>query len=130
MKKAVVAALAAVFCAATASAEVYWSTWTDGEQKNDNVEGTVLGFGSSVKSLKGAQVTVCVNKCEKEVHSGAQVTFGYNRTGKLRNGAQVGFWNQADSAALQFGLICFNKTGFLPFFVFFNMDTSMFGSGK
>jgi hypothetical protein len=35
--------------------------------------------------------------------------------------------NRAESASLQLGLLCWNKTGFLPFFVFFNFDPNCFG---
>ena len=59
-----------------------------------------------------------------------QYALGYSQTLELRNGVQMGFVNKAKSASLQFGLICINDTGFLPFFVFFNFDPHMFGALK
>ncbi len=38
--------------------------------------------------------------------------------------------NSADKAALQLGLICVNKGGFLPVFVFFNFDKTQFGKAR
>ena len=50
--------------------------------------------------------------------------------GSGRSGCQLAFVNRAEKSALQLGLLCFNKSGFLPFFVFFNFDPKMFGSGN
>jgi hypothetical protein len=127
MKKLVIA-MAIVFaaCIGANAGEFHWSWWTGGETASKSVKGCVLGLGSEVKELRGAEVSLCLNKAG-DVKSGAQVAIGYNRTETLRNGCQVAFVNQADKAALQLGLLCFNKSGFLPFFVFFNFDPKMFG---
>ena len=126
MKKLIVALVAVTAVFASARAEFHWSWWTGGDTASKSVTGCVLGLGSEVKELRGAEVSLCLNKAS-DVKSGAQVAIGYNRTETLRNGCQVAFVNQADKAALQLGLLCFNKSGFLPFFVFFNFDPKMFG---
>ena len=120
-----------VFAQGKESDGCLWSWWlgAPAEYRNRDISGCVLGFGSGVKTLSGSQVTVCVNTADK-VHSGAQVSFGYNRATTLRNGCQVGFVNVSDSAALQFGLLCFNRNGFLPFFPFFNFDKTAFGGKR
>ena len=128
MKKAIVALMAVAAFAATAG-EFHWSWWTGGETASKSVKGCVLGLGSEVKEINGAEVSLCLNKA-KAVKSGAQVAIGYNSTGTLRNGCQAAFVNRADKSALQLGLLCFNKSGFLPFFVFFNFDPKMFGPEK
>lgn len=130
MKKLMIAAFAVLAAVATAEAKCIWSTWYDGEAQGADIEkGVVLGLASEVNSISGAQIDVCISKAT-EVKSGCQFAFGYSRTVTLRNGAQLGFWNNAKSAALQFGLICHNETGFLPWFPFFNMDVKMFGAAK
>lgn len=128
MKKLMV--LAAVVVGAMAvHAACFWSTWYDDCVKGKDVKGCVLGLASDTKTITGAQVDICINKAEA-LNGGAQVSFGYNRSTKVHNGCQLGFWNKSDSSSLQLGLINFNKTGFLPFFPFFNFDAKMFGSGK
>ena len=129
-KMMMIAAAVAMMAAAPARAECVWSWWTSSPAENatKDVSGCALGFASQVASVSGAQVSICMNLCEKV--NGAQVTFGYNRAGTVWNGPQVGFWNAADGAALQFGLLNFNKEGFLPFFPFFNMSKKYFGSPK
>ena len=127
MKKLMVACCAVMLGAVSAQAECFWSTWFNGPAQDANVKGCVLGLASEVKDISGAQVDVCISKATA-VNAGAQVSFGYNRVVTLKNGCQVGFWNNAKSAALQFGLICHNETGFLPWFVFFNFDSKQFGS--
>ena len=131
MKKLVFAAVFAMAAVASANAECVWSWWVGSPEENSSldVEGCALGFASETASVKGAQVSLCWNTTE-EVKCGAQVTFGYNRAKSVRNGAQVGFVNSAESAALQFGLLCWNDGGFLPFFVFFNFDKTAFGAVK
>ncbi len=114
MKKLMVMVGATMLAVMSAKAEFFWSTWFRDDIADKNVSGCVLGLASEVNSIKaGAQVDLCVSTAKT-----------------VRNGAQVGFINQADSAALQFGLLCWNKTGFLPFFVFFNFDPAMFGAAK
>ncbi|MBP5320656.1 MAG: hypothetical protein J6334_06680 [Kiritimatiellae bacterium] len=119
------------FAQAKESDGCLWSWWigAPAEYQSRDISGCVLGFGSGVKSISGSQVTVCANTADA-VHSGAQVSFGYNRATTLRNGCQVGFVNVSDSAALQFGLLCFNRNGFLPFFPFFNFDKTAFGGKR
>lgn len=126
MNKLMIAAFAAVMCAMTAKADFFWSTWFRKDIKDKDVSGCVLGLASEIKSGLGAEVNVCISKAD-EFKRGAQVAIGYSRVAKLRNGVQAAFWNEADSAALQFGIVCHNRTGFLPWFPFFNFDKKMFG---
>lgn len=119
---------AVLACAVSANAECIWSTWFDDGAKKD-VHGCVLGLASEVKSVSGAQIDICISKA-KAVKAGCQYAIVYNCTDTLKNGVQLALWNAADSAALQLGLLNFNKTGFLPFFPFFNFDVKMFGKGR
>lgn len=109
-----------------ANAECTWSWWTGDKNADREIKGCQLGLACENKQTTGAQVAVLWNRTQK-VKSGAQVSIGYNRAHEVKNGPQVAFVNIAESAALQFGLLCFNDSGFLPFFVFFNFDTHMFG---
>lgn len=129
MKKLLVAFCVAQLAVMSAKADFFWSWWVDGETASKDVSGCVLGLGSTVESIRGAQLDVCISKADT-VKSGCQGAIGYSRAKKLYNGCQFAFWNDADNAALQFGLICHNKGGFLPWFVFFNFDKTMFGSRK
>ena len=141
MKKIIVALFAVAMAASVVHAgDCTWSWWIGDGKSSSKVEGCALGLGPERAEVEGAQVALCVNLA-KELDGGAQLTYGYNRADKfesgaqvacvnhvkeLRKGAQVGFVNIADSSSLQVGLLCFNKTGFLPFFVFFNFDKNMF----
>ena len=129
MKKLVVALCAVVMGISVAKADFVWSWWTSAPAENasKDVEGCAMGFASEVASIKGAQVSLFYNVTDK-VRSGAQVSIGYNKATTVKNGPQVAFVNVADAAALQFGLLCFNKQGFLPFFPFFNFSTKQFGA--
>ena len=128
MKK-VLFAMALTVCAA-ASAECRWSWWLGApDMSGDTVKGCVLGVASEVKEVTGAQVDLVWHKAKKVVN-GAQVAIGYSRVDTLRNGCQAAVVNSADSAALQLGLICCNKTGFLPVFPFFNFDPKQFGKAR
>jgi len=116
--------------AAAANAGGCWWSWWVGDDKTDKeLNGCQLGIACECKQITGAQVSLLWNRTQK-VQNGAQVAWGYNNARKVQNGPQVAFVNIADKAALQFGLLCWNKGGFLPFFVFFNFDTSMFGGGN
>ena len=128
MKKIMFAFFAFAMFTASARADFVWSWWANcpAENTTKDVRGCVLGFASEVASIRGAQVSLCYNKSEKVV--GCQYAFGYNRATSVKNGPQIAFWNSADAAALQFGLLCFNKQGFLPFFPFFNFCGKQFGS--
>ena len=129
MKKLLLIAALAVAAVSSAKAEFVWSWWVDGDTASKDVKGCVLGLGSTVKTMTGAQLDLCISKAD-QVKSGCQGAIGYSRVKTLRNGCQFAFWNDADNAALQFGLICRNKGGFLPWFVFFNFDKTMFGSAR
>ena len=140
MKKIVVALCAVVMAVSVVKAgDCSWSWWVGDDKASTKVDGCALGFGTERTEVEGAQVSVCMNLADEA--EGAQVAFGYNRANKFekgaqvsffnrakefRKGAQVGFVNIAESSSLQVGLLCFNKTGFLPFFVFFNFDKKMF----
>jgi len=131
MKKIMVAMAVALMCVASARAEFVWSWWTSAPAENaaKDVDGCAMGIASETASIKGAQVSLLFNVTEK-VHCGAQVSIGYNKAKIVNNGPQVAFVNVADGAALQFGLLCFNKEGFLPFFPFFNFSKKHFGGNK
>ena len=140
MKKIIVALCAVAMAVSGVKAgDCTWSWWVGDDKASTKVDGCALGFGTERTEVEGAQVSVCMNLANEA--EGAQVAFGYNRANKFdkgaqvsffnrakefRKGAQVGFVNIAESSSLQVGLLCFNKTGFLPFFVFFNFDKKMF----
>ena len=109
--------------------ECVWSWWSGAPRSNleKDLRGCSIGIGSGFRSVRGAQISLCMNTVE-HMTAGAQVAFGYNRATRLNNGCQVACVNVSDSAALQFGLLCFNKNGFLPFFVLFNFDKRAFGN--
>lgn len=129
MKKLAIALFAVAAMVVTAKADFAWSTWFDGPAQNADRQGCVLGLASEVNSMKGAQIDLCISKAN-EFKSGCQYAIGYSRVVTLRNGVQIGFWNNAQHAALQLGLICHNEGGFLPWFPFFNFDKTMFGKAK
>ncbi len=115
MKKLMIAVAVVMLAVVSAKAEFFWSTWNSDDVANKNVTGCVLGLASEINTLNaGAQIDLVVSKA-KYIHNGVQ--------GAL-------FVNCAKSASLQLGLLCWNETGFLPFFVFFNFDPAMFGSSK
>lgn len=125
MKKMMFAAVMALACAA--QADFTWSTWVGKpDLSNETKKGCVLGFASKVDTVSGAQVSAIMSFAKK-VTSGCQYAIGYSRVDTLRNGCQVAVVNSADKAALQLGLVCINKGGFLPWFVFFNFDKTQFG---
>ena len=127
MKKlAMVIAFAAI--ASSASAGCWWSWWVGDDKADKNLSGCQLGIAAECKEIKGAQVALLWDRVEA-VRNGAQVAFGYCNARKVQNGCQCAVVNIAESASLQFGLLCFNKSGFLPFFPFFNFDKHMFGGG-
>ena len=126
MKKILVMA-SAMFRGLAAQSAVTWDWWF-GNASTSN-RGCALGLGAANAEITGAQVAICAAKADK-VKCGAQVAIGYSQVDTLRNGVQSAFIAKARKAALQFGLICFNEGGFLPVFVFFNFDKSMFGAEK
>ena len=123
MKKLMIAAIAMAFGLA-APAACTWDWWFGNAGKD--IRGCALGLGAANGEVKGAQIAVCAAKAEN-VKSGCQGAIGYSQVKTLRNGVQFGFISKAEKSALQFGLVCFNKGGFLPVFVFFNFDKTMFG---
>jgi hypothetical protein len=132
MKKAMMAVCAVVMGASVANADFIWNWWTDsnaGQPQKKSLRGCSLGIASELTEVKGAQIDLLFNS-SKRVKSGVQGAIGFTKTETLRNGAQFAFLNKAKSAALQFGLVNFNETGFLPVFIFFNFDTKMFGKAR
>ena len=133
MKKMMMVALAMAAFVAVAEpqqSECDWSWWTTSPDNTQrDFRGGLLGFASDVKTVTGAQVSVFVSKAQA-VKSGCQFAIGYSRATTLRNGCQLAFFNRSDCAALQFGLLNFNKDGFLPFFPFFNFSKRGFGASK
>lgn len=129
MKKLMIALSAVVLGVTSAKADFLWNWWTtsnEGKPQKTEMKGCSLGIASQLKDVKGAQIDLLFNKNENFA-CGVQYALGYSQTLELRNGVQMAFVNKAKSASLQFGLICINDTGFLPFFVFFNFDPHMFG---
>lgn len=124
MKK-LLAVFSIIAFAAVAKADCTWDWWFKNGDKD--IKGCALGLASANNNVTGAQVSLCANKA-KDVKSGAQVAIGYSQVDTLRNGVQASFITKARKASLQFGLVCFNEGGFLPVFVFFNFDKTMFGS--
>ena len=124
MKKLMLAVACSLGMAFASQAEVSWDWWFNNAGKD--IKGCALGIGSENKDVMGAQISVAASLADN-VKNGAQGALGYSRVKTLRNGVQLGLVTQAESASLQFGLICFNKTGFLPVFPFLNIDTKMFG---
>ena len=112
-----------------ANAGCWWSWWVGDDKADSELTGCQLGIASECKTMRGAQVSILWNRIQN-LFNGAQVSIGYNNAKTIQNGPQVACVNIADKAALQLGLLCFNKEGFLPFFVFFNFDTKMFGGDK
>ena len=111
--------------------ECVLSWWSGAPASNlqKDLKGCCIGIGSGFRSVRGAQISLCMNKVE-EFKGGCQFAIGYNSARTMRNGPQIAFVNCAEHAALQFGLLCFNKGGFLPFFPFFNFDKTAFGAVK
>ena len=137
MKKLMMMAIGLCACVVAAQESVstdpvddqcVWSWWSGAPEANlqRDFRGCALGLGSGFRSVRGAQISLCMNTVE-HLKGGAQVSLAYNRATKLNNGCQIACVNVSDAAALQFGLLCFNKGGFLPFFVLFNFDTKAFG---
>ena len=136
MKKLMIIVVAAMSMAAMAEpvaaqkSEWDWSWWTTSPDNTQrDFRGCRLGFASEVKTVTGAQISAFVSKAEA-VKSGCQFAIGYSRATTLRNGCQLAFFNRSDCAALQFGLLNFNKDGFLPFFPFFNFSKRGFGASR
>lgn len=125
MKK-LLAIISVIAFSACASASCTWDWWFN--NGNSDINGCALGLASSNGSVKGAQVSVCANKAKSV--KGAQVAIGYSQADTVSNGVQTGIITKARKASLQFGIVCFNDEGFLPVFVFFNFDKTMFGAGK
>ena len=124
MKKMMFAAVMALACAA--QADFTWSNWWGApDLSNEAKRGCVLGFASDVDTVTGAQVSAIGIVIEKGFQIGGQII--RNLGIQLESLAVV---NIADNAALQFGLVCKNKGGFLPWFVFFNFDKTQFGRAK
>lgn len=123
MKKILILACTIAF-GFTAEAAVSWDWWFG--HSSEDISGCALGIGAANAQVSGAQVALCAAKA-KDVKSGAQVSIGYSQAETLRNGVQAAFINKAHKAALQLGLVCINDGGFLPVFVFFNFDKTMFG---
>ena len=125
--KSLLSIIAIATFAVCAHADCTWDWWF--QNGNADIKGCALGIASSNGTVKGAQISVCANKA-KAVKGGAQVAIGYSQVDTLSNGVQAAFISKARKASLQFGLVCFNEGGFLPVFVFFNFDKTMFGAGK
>ena len=127
MKKLLFIACAAMLATA-ARADFNWCWWVGGDDASRNLNGCQLGIADECSEMTGAQVSLLWGRVKYIL--GCQFAFGYCNAGKVQNGPQLAVVNIADKAALQFGLLNFNKGGFLPFFPFFNFDKTMFGGGK
>lgn len=125
MKKLMVA-VCAVSLGLAAQADFNWCWWVGGKDADRDLQGCQLGIASECAKMTGAQVSLLWGRTQKV--NGCQFAFGYCNTKKLMNGPQLAVVNVArEGAALQFGLLNFNKSGFLPFFPFFNFSTKHFG---
>lgn len=127
MKKLLVIA-STVLLATAAQADFNWCWWVGGESAKKNLRGCQMGIASECAEMSGAQISLLWGRTKRVL--GCQYACGYCNAEKVQNGPQIAVVNIADKAALQFGLLNFNKGGFLPFFPFFNFDKSMFGGGK
>ena len=124
--KNLVFALCAGLMAATASADCSWSWWVGDDKTDKELKGCQMGIASECKQMTGAQVSLLWGRTQRV--NGCQFAFGYCNTSKLMNGPQLSVVNIArEGAALQFGLLNFNKSGFLPFFPFVNVAGKYFG---
>ena len=125
MKKLMFALCAGVM-AVTANADINWSWWVGDDKADRSLDGCQMGIASECKKMTGAQVSLLWGRTQDVI--GCQFAFGYCNTKKLMNGPQLSIVNIArEGAALQFGLLNWNKSGFLPFFPFFNFSTKHFG---
>ena len=133
MKKILIALCVVAMGIATANAgDFIWNWWTTSNADSPaktKFKGCSLGIASQLEEVSGAQVDLLFNKSEK-FNAGCQYAIGYSQVVELHNGVQTAFITKARSAALQFGLVCINDTGFLPVFVFFNFDKAMFGGSR
>lgn len=119
-------ALCAGMMAFAANADFNWSWWVGDDKTDKELTGCQLGIASECKKMTGAQVSLLWGRTQRVI--GCQFAFGYCNTAKLMNGPQLSVVNIArEGAALQLGLLNFNKSGFLPFFPFFNFSTKCFG---
>ena len=146
MKKLMIAA-ALVASAASARADVAWSTWLDNSAKTD------ISFGIAAKCANVETFELTLLYGGSKVESGVQWSFmGINDSDKVNvlqlapwfnrgddscvqlgminvakeNAFNLGFVNIADKSKVQLGFLNFNKNGFLPFFPFINLDKSLF----
>ena len=125
MKKLMIV-LGAGMMAAAAHAGFCWSWWVGDDKADKELDGCQLSIAGECKKMTGAQVSLLWGRTQRVV--GCQFAFGYCNTGKLMNGPQLAVVNVArEGAALQFGLLNWNKSGFLPFFPFFNFSKKCFG---
>lgn len=125
MKKLTIALFAGMMAVA-ANADFNWSWWVGDDKAGKELDGCQMGIASECKKMTGAQVSLLWGRTQRV--NGCQFAFGYCNTEKLLNGPQLAIVNIArEGAALQFGLLNFNKSGFLPFFPFFNFSTKCFG---
>lgn len=125
MKKLMFALCAGMMVMA-ANADFNWSWWVGDDKADKELGGCQMGIASECKQMTGAQVSLLWGRVQKVV--GCQFAFGYCNVEKLFNGPQLAVVNVArEGAALQFGLLNFNKSGFLPFFPFVNVAGRYFG---
>ncbi len=127
MKKLIVMAGAIALGFAANAGDCWWSWWVGDDKADKELSGCQLGIACECKTMNGAQVSLLWNRAEN-YRGGCQFASGYNNVNKFVNGPQIAVVNIArEGAALQFGLLNWNKKGFLPFFPFFNFSTKMFG---
>ena len=124
MKKLMLAVTCVLGMAFASQAGLSWDWFFN--DADEDIKGCALGIASLDNNVTGAQISL-VSSIAENVNGGVQDSLCYSRVKTLRNGVQLGLVTHAESASLQFGLICINKTGFLPVFPFFNIDTKMFG---
>ena len=126
MKKLMIL-ISAAMLGFTAAADCTWSWWVGDDKAQNDCRGCTLAIASERAKVSGAQISLLWSKT-KALTAGYVGAIGYSRADTVANGVQDAIVCSADSASLQLGLLCFNKSGFLPFFVFFNFDPAQFGS--
>ena len=147
MKKLLVATAAVVFSVA-ANADVVWNWWLNNPSVHTDIS---LGIASKCASVSTLELSLLYNA--SPVDGGVQIAFpGINDSDKAqvlqgsiwfnrgddscvqlgcinvakRNTFNLGLINVAEESKFQLGFLNFNKNGFLPVFVFVNLDPSIF----
>jgi len=151
MKKILVLS-AVVALAVSAKADFTWSWWCD---KTDAKTDISLGLATKCKSVSAVDLSLiysasCVENgvqvafpgiCDSDKAKVLQGSLWFNRGDDScaqvscvnvakNNIFSLGFLNFAKTSKVQIGFLNFDENGFLPVFIFFNLDKSLFTSEK